>query len=342
MQIQIRNDPSVFDGLAEEWSNLLHRSVLDTLFVTTEWQGVWWKHFGADRDLRVLLFRDDDGVLQGIAPLYAFEQDGLEVVQLVGGVDVSDYLDFVVAKGWEGEVYDSLLRYLCNQAPPWDLLDLHNLPTQGPTLGGVLSQVHTQCIVGEPQKEEATPYIPLSGDWEAYLAALSKKQRHEIRRKLRRADREARTQWERLQSPERLEAEVEVFLSLHRASHPDKDAFMTPEMEGFFRDMARVTFAREWLNLYTLRLDDQPAASMWCFDYDNCLLVYNSGYDPVYRPELSSGIVLLSYCIQDAIDRGMVRFDFLRGDEPYKYRFGGVDSAVYRLVVQPPDRSGTA
>ena len=39
--------------------------------------------------------------------------------------------------------------------------------------------------------------------------------------------------------------------------------------------------------------------------------------------------------IRDRIDRGEKRFDFLRGDEPYKYEWGATDQLLYRLVIEP-------
>lgn len=336
IRVELRRDPAVFAELAEEWTTLLHRSAVDTIFLTPQWQAVWWKHFQAGRDLRVLLTHDDDGRLVGIAPFYAVEQDGQTLLQFVGGVEVSDYLDFIVVQGREEEAYRAFMRYLRDDAPPWDLLDLHCLPGHSPTRGSLFRQASVECCSEDvqAQPEEAAPYITLPHDWEAYLGTLDKKQRHEVRRKMRRAEAEAELRWYRVQEKSQLDANVEHFLTLHRASHPEKDAFMTAQMESFFRAMAAVTWEQGWLNLYLLWLDGRPAATMWCFDYGSDLLVYNSGYDPAWRYELSSGIVLLSYCIQEAIARGKERFDFMRGDEAYKYRFGAAEGAVYRLVVR--------
>ncbi len=338
IDVQLRGDEAVWDELAEEWDKLLQHSITNTLFLTPTWQKVWWRHFGAGLELRVLLARDEAGVLQGIAPLYVVEQDGRRLLQLVGGVDVSDYLDFIVAQGREEEVYRAFLCYLVGSVPGWDLLDLHCLPGGSPTRTGLICRVCSECCSqqAQAQQEEAAPYIPLPGDWESYLEKLDKKQRHEIRRKMRKAETEAKVRWYRLEDPAALDQEVDIFIRLHQASHPEKEAFMTPSMAAFFRDLAHATFARGQLSLYTLWFDEHPVASMWCFDYDRDLLVYNSGYDPTWRNDLSSGIVLLCYCIQDAIARGMERFDFMRGDEVYKYRFGATEAAVYHLVVVHP------
>jgi len=338
MHVERWTPADIFAELAEEWSALLGRAAVDTLFLTPQWQEVWWRHFGTDLQLALLLARDEEGTLQGIAPLYAQEEAGQRVLRFIGGVEVSDYLDLIVARGRENEVYRAFLEYLLAD-PSWDLLDLHCLPAASPT-SEALYRSCAECFPEDftLEPEESAPYIPLPESWEAYLASLDKKQRHEIRRKVRRASSEAEVHWSRLQDSAGLEEAVETFIRLHRASHPEKEAFMTPRMAAFFRDMARVTWEAGWLNLYTLWLDGRPSASMWCFDYGGDLLLYNSGFDPAWRPELSSGIVLLAFCLQDAIARRKRRFDFLRGGESYKYRFGAVDSVVYRLTIRHPCR----
>ena len=263
IHVELRRDPAVFSTLAEEWTALLQRSAVNTIFLTPQWQALWWEHFGAGRDLHVLLAWDDGG-LAGIAPFYAVEQGEQTLLQFVGGVDISDYLDFIVAPGREAEVYRALMLYLREEAPPWDLLDLHCLPGHSPTRAGLLCQACAECCAEDApaQPQEAALYIPLPDDWEVYLGSLDKKQRHEVRRKMRRAEAQSELRWYRVQEAAQLEENVENFLALHRASHPEKDAFMTPPMARFFRALARVTWAQGWLNLYLLWLDGRPAGAI--------------------------------------------------------------------------------
>jgi CelD/BcsL family acetyltransferase involved in cellulose biosynthesis len=63
-------------------------------------------------------------------------------------------------------------------------------------------------------------------------------------------------------------------------------------------------------------------------------MVYNSGLDPAVYGHLSPGIVLLARLVEYAIDTERTVFDFLRGDEPYKYDMGGQDTQVYRMEIR--------
>ena len=109
---------------------------------------------------------------------------------------------------------------------------------------------------------------------------------------------------------------------------------MTDEMQAYFRAVATVLAERGWLQLSFLDIGDRPAATYFCFDYHGEILVYNSGYDTSASPQLSPGWVLLAELIQHAIAAGRTRFDFLQGNEDYKFRFGGVAEPVHRMEIR--------
>jgi len=169
--------------------------------------------------------------------------------------------------------------------------------------------------------------IDLPATWDEYLMMLSKRQRHEVRRKLRKADAEVETRFFVVGPDQDLQEAMETFIELHQKSTPEKDQFMDPQMQGFFFDVAQVLQRQGWLQLCFVEMDGVPAASLLNFDYGDDILVYNSGYDPAQFRHRS---------IEQAIALGRRRFDFLRGDEVYKYRFGAHDTKVRRLLIARP------
>jgi len=334
MRVETYTGPGGFDALAGEWNDLLKQSALDTLFLTWEWQKTWWEHLG-EGDLFLIALRDDQGRLAGIAPLYrTTAASGERKLSIVGCVDVSDYLDLLVARGREWDVYHALLDYLGSaEMAGWDVVEFCNVPEVSPA-----HRVLAEIAVGHGYAfrtavEDVCPLIDLPASWDEYLASLDKKQRHEIRRKVRRLEGEADVRWYIVGQEQDLAEEIEAFIELHQKSSVDKDDFMDEPMKSFFRAMAHVLQPLGWLQLAFIEIDGQKAASMLNFDYQDTIMVYNSGYDPQRYAHMSPGIVLLTYCIQHAIALGRARFDFLRGDEPYKYRFGARDTRVYRLTL---------
>jgi CelD/BcsL family acetyltransferase involved in cellulose biosynthesis len=334
LRVEVHEDASAFPELQREWNGLLQRSGTNTIFLTWEWQRTWWNWYGEESRLCILAVWDGPELV-GVAPLHArSSSEGRGALQLVGGTELSDYLDVImVADEREAAVYRALWDFLSSEyGRAWDVLDLHNIPALSPTLrilpalGGASANVEVTSVV-----EEVCPIINLPSSWDGYLALLSKKQRHEIRRKVSKASREAAVRWYYVDDSVSLDEEVEDFVMLHRKSGAHKKAFMDERAQGFFREIAGVAFERGWLRLASLIINDVKAASMFCFEFDNAFLVYNSGYDPDLYPSLSTGIVLLAHCIRDAIERGLKVFDFLRGEEEYKYRFGGVRTEIHNL-----------
>ncbi len=336
MKAEVYRDSTAFEHLRPQWNPLLRQSVTDRIFLSWEWQATWWKHLG-EGELHLLTLLTDSGTLVGIAPLCKISsQSGERAFRWVGCVDVSDYLDVIALPGYERALYDALLDYLASpDSGPWNYADLCNIHQRSPTHQTLTELAQERGLHARSEIQDVCPAICLPDTWDSYLESLDGKQRHEIRRKVRRIQREADTRWTIVRDPALLDEAIDVFIQLHKASDPEKHSFMTEQMTEFFYEMCRAVFDANWLRLAFIEVNGDAAATMLNFDYNNEILVYNSGYDPDKYASLSPGIVLLAYCIQNAIESGKSRFDFLRGDEEYKYRFGAVGTTIHRVMMSP-------
>ncbi|HYB41448.1 MAG TPA: GNAT family N-acetyltransferase [Candidatus Methylomirabilis sp.] len=315
-------------GLDEErWNGLLDRSKLPSVFLTWQWQNGWARAFAGDRPLQ-LLSVTDGGSLVGLLPLYE-EQPG--TLRLLGGVDVSDYLDVIAAAGREEEVWQALLQHRAAQPVEWDL---HAIRAESLTLTLVPALAGALGLRAEAKLEERCPVLHLPASWDEYLGGLSGKDRHELRRKIRKLERELPGVVVRShRSAEGWDEALGQFLRLHRLSKVGKARFMDERMERFFRDTTQALAAAGWARLWFL--DDAatgPVASFLCLEYAGTVGLYNSGFDPVHSA-LAPGIVLLAHAIRDAIERGIPTFDFLRGEEPYKRGFGPTPEDLFNLRI---------
>lgn len=341
MQLKIIHTSEELDEIAGEWNTLLSDSAIHVPFLRHEYISTWWQTLGGgewhDGNLYVITARQPDGRLAGIAPLFFTEnREGLPALMLLGSIEISDYLDVIARPEDLPTFLAALMEHLSgDQAPPWQVLDLYNILENSPTLP-VLQAVARNC--GWRYAQEALqhcPYIPLPGDWETYLAGIDKKQRHEVRRKLRRAEEQAgAVRWYIASDAASLEAEIESFLSL-MAQDAEKERFLTGIMRSQMRSSILAAFQAGWLQLAFLEIEGQKAAGYLNFDYAGHIWVYNSGINLAYR-ELSPGWVLLGYLLQWANQNKRVAFDFMRGNEDYKYRFGAVDRQVVRARILHP------
>jgi CelD/BcsL family acetyltransferase involved in cellulose biosynthesis len=324
------------DHLRDEWNRLLRWSASDTVFMTWEWQQVWWKHFGpkADDSMFLITLRDVDGELAGLWPLYD-EAPGRRPrhLRVIGSPRGSDYLDLIARRGQERAVYEAALDFLIGR-DDWESIEVTNIRAGSPTLEVLAPLAEERGLGVEIEPVTVCPGIALPEGWELYLGQLSRKQRHEMRRKLRRANQGTQhVEWTLSDDPQTLAQDMEIYFELFQKSSYVKEEYLDDQRREFFKDMAAVMLKAGWLYLSFLAVNDEKVASMFCFDYGEAISVYNSGFDPQRYRNLSPGIVLLCYCIQDAIERGYPFFDFLRGDEEYKYRCGAIDQVISRLTI---------
>lgn len=329
MEIVCWRDERAFEVLHSAWEELHARSHTATIFNSVTFARLWWHHFGTPGALQLWAVWHE-GALVGIAPLYeTTSASGEPVLRFLGGLDVSDYLDVVTEPGQEAAVVAALLAGWAD-APCCCPIELHSLRHASPTREAFLRLAPDVRFAASETWEEVCPVITLPSSWDAYLGQLDSKQRRELRRKLRKAGQEALISWYRVPAAA-LEEEMAHFFALHARSGADKAAFMTPAMRAFFSDLANAFAARGWLDLCFLLVDGQPAATYMAFLFRNEVLLYNSGFDGEASDALSPGWLLLCYHIEQAIAEGRVRYDFLRGDEEYKYRFGARSEPLYAV-----------
>ncbi len=337
MQTEIYTTAEAFDVLAGEWNAVLQQSSSNTLFLTNEWQKTWWQYLG-DGELRVLAFRDPSSgsgnTLAGIAPLF-FEENALGSVEvaLVGCKEVSDYLDFIFAKGQEAACFQAVIDYLKgSDAPAWHTLGFCNIIEHSPTLAVFKDMLDAEGWHAVATFEDVCPVVALPATFDDYLAKLDGKERRELQRKLRRATEDVAITF--ATDKAMLDKDMDDFLALMKASMVSKTGFMTPRMERFFKAAARVMLDAGWLQLSFLEVEGQRAATYLNFIYDNAVLVYNSGLDPQKFSYLSPGQVLVARLIEKAIQDQHRAFDFLQGNEEYKYKLGGQDVKLFTLSAR--------
>jgi CelD/BcsL family acetyltransferase involved in cellulose biosynthesis len=323
----------------EEWNGLLDKSITHVPFLRYEYLNVWWQTRGGgewplDAQLAIITAREGERLV-GVAPLFAATWDGKPSLLLLGSIEISDYLDLIVAAENVDAFALELLRFLkdgANGLPAWERLDLYNVLETSPSLPALRSAAEAAGADYHHEPFRPSLTITLPGNWDTYLASIDKKQRHEIRRKMRRAySGEKPVHWFIAKDPDAIDGQIEDFLHLMELD-PDKASFLTPPMRENFRRTVRCAFDEDCLLLAFLEVDGHKAAAYLSFDYLDQLWVYNSGMDFHYT-EYSPGWVLLGELLKWANENSRKAFDFMRGDEDYKFRFGAKKRDVMRVSL---------
>jgi len=335
MDFTLHNNLSELDPT--DWNTLLSESISDVPFLRHEYLTAWWDTHGGGEWPQaelVLISACENDKLIGVAPLFLAEHDGRRALMLLGSIEISDYLDLIVRADDLSRFLSGLLDFLASDsAPAWSAIDWYNLPDDSPSLASLEAESAKRGWTLNQEPFRPSLYVPLPGDFEEYLMNIDKKQRHEIRRKIRRAESyEQEVRWYIVSDESTLDSEIDALLALMANDH-HKQEFLTEVMRTQMRASVHAAFKAGWLQLAFMEVDGQKAAGYLNFDYGNRIWVYNSGLDFEFG-ELSPGWVLLGYLLQWANDNGRREFDFMRGDEDYKYKFGGVKRNVMRVKME--------
>lgn len=266
----------------------------------------WWTHRGGDGELQLI----DSGL--GLVPLC--RQDG--VLRFVGEADLIDYRSPL------GNDSAEMISAHLESVEPGTPIHFDSLPSEAAAAVG--AGFEAAGITVQRSQHDLTAVVSLPGSYSDWLHSLGRKQRHEVRRKQRRFERAGgKPTLTRFEGQEATAA----FAALHRKAGGDKGAFMTEGMEAYFAALHQNAGGR----IDVLEgPDGGPIAAAFGFEDDGAYYLYNSAYEPS-AAYLSPGIVLVTSLIRSAVRSGKHTFDFLKGDEMYKFRLGAVARPLYEF-----------
>ncbi|HEX5314269.1 MAG TPA: GNAT family N-acetyltransferase [Gammaproteobacteria bacterium] len=311
-------------SLRDPWSELLRASASNGIFLTWEWLVHWWQQLGHVRGrLRVLVVRRAGRII-AIAPLIERErQPGrlwpFRTLEFMGMGSVgSDYLDFLVRAGEEAPAVAALTDRLARERT---VFEFRRVAAGSPMVLRVARRLEERGWTVTEGVEEACPYVRLEGhDWESYLASLGSAHRQNLRRCLRRIERDFEPVFEEVETEAQRSACLKVFENLHRQrwdARGGSDALTGEAVMRFHDTFSRLALERGWLRLSVLRLSGRPAAAVYAFCYANVVHYYQAGFDPAFR-RYSVGLAAMGLGIRAAIAQGLGEYDLLHGAEAYK------------------------
>ena len=365
-----------------EWERLHALTPAATPFSRWTFHRAWWDGYGgsAHEQYLAVVARDDPERLRGIVPLmHRHEVEATDsatastlrhgpAAPLTGVPPTAkavffaasyhaDYATVLSAPDDLPGVARALVATLAGPpepshgSEPWEIVDLRRLRADDPAADALEAAFRAVvddagwCLLREREDVCPTVELPVGADWDGFLAALGKKERHEVRRKLRRAEAAGEVRLAFVADPA---AAVDGFIALHQARWGADGLF--PDSEGgrrsrrFLESLAALEGPGGALEIGFVTVGGRRVAAVAGFDDGTTISYYNAGADPAAR-DLSPGVLAVSLYLQAALARGRRAFDFLRGQEPYKYEWGARDVPVDRLLVwrtvgQGPDGGG--
>jgi dTDP-4-amino-4,6-dideoxygalactose transaminase/CelD/BcsL family acetyltransferase involved in cellulose biosynthesis len=316
-QLRVERAGSI-DELRDEWDALAEDAA--NVFATPDWTSCWSRHFLRGRSLELLAFRSSSGRLVAVLPLYEPCARPLRILRVAGHGPGED------------------LGPVC--APADRVRVARALPQALERLGAQL--VLAEQISREPGwsgligarvlRTEGSPVVRFGGlSWEQFLALRSRGLRKELRRQQARLERDHAARY-RLGggTPDELERDLDELFALHAARWRNGSRFLGHAR--FHRDFAGIARERGWLRLSFLEADGHAVAASYGFRYAGVEFDYQGGRDPSWT-SASVGMLLVAHSIRSALEDGLREYRFLRGDEPYKYRFADRDPGLETFAI---------
>lgn len=335
MRVEIVSTTPALESLEKDWNDLCAQSSADSVYLTWEWLQSWWEVYGdAQRCLHVILIRDDAGPLLAIAPFCVKTEQrfGLRknVLQFLGtGEDSKDevcsnYLD-VVARENASEAVALIVRHLADGLAKgwWDELDFKSVAQESVFLRSLQeSSVFKGLTVTAPQP---CAVISLPDRYEDYFTGLSKKWRDQLKRGNKELATLGQIVWQTASSGDELNSLFAEFKDLHQRkweAQGSEGLFSSARFSRFHEQILRRFGPKGWVSVRMLKVNGQSAAASYKLEYRGCVYFYLPALNKEIRTKVGLGILERSVDIEDAIKRGMKRYDFYKAKEgSYKWHF---------------------
>jgi CelD/BcsL family acetyltransferase involved in cellulose biosynthesis len=307
-----------FESIRDEWSSLADGS--GNIFATWQWAATWWRHFGRKGRLLLTACQDEERRLVGLLPLYLWSARPVRVARFIGH-HAGDQLGPICLAADRARVAAALRELIA--VASLDVLLGEQVAA---------SEHWSERLGGRVLSREASPVLNLAGrTWEDYLSCRSRNFREQVGRRERKLIRERKLHFRLADDPNRLSTDLDVLFRLHRERWAGARTNFS-QREAFHREFAALALRCGWLRLWLAELEGEPAAAWYGFRLAGVESYYQAGRSAA-ADSTSIGFVLLAHSIREAFVNGMEEYRFLRGGEPYKFRFADSDAGLETIAV---------
>jgi CelD/BcsL family acetyltransferase involved in cellulose biosynthesis len=343
MKTRIITDWSELDNLKEEWNTLLTKTHANSIFLTWEWIQSWRAVVGDKVNLFIVIVRNSDNRLVGIVPFYQYHLTLLNLFNfkalriLADHATSSEYPDWIVSPDCESEVLSAITGALLNADDDWDLIWMPRVSGWSHAFERITTATKNAGMLVHSRKTVFS-YIPLPKSISEYEARFSSKRRQQLKRNKRKLLSKPGVDILRCQNHSQLPEFTNALFDLHhqrRMQLNDPGAFIRkPAKSEFYKQFLPKALDNGWLRFSALTQDNHIQAVQVGYAYNGDFLQIQEGLNPDYVNGV--GNVLRHINIEQCIEEGLSKYDFLGGFTEHKRRWGATKRIGYDLLIGYP------
>ena len=325
MEVSLCTSSAGFDALMDEWNEAVLASESANPFLSHNWLSKWWLFFGGNKELAIVLVRDNGLLVGGMACYVTRVRIPLacRVLRLCGDTDVSsEFLGPMARRGYERAVVQSVTNFLHGDVVLWDIFHAVDMDQEA---GGALQLLAVWgerygCLQLVEFNDNLCMYIDLPKRWEEYWDELGKRKKRTFSRLDRRLQDEGEVTFCTAKDVDPVGLGFEAAWKLYgdvMLSTGRKNSETFNHQARFLETFWKESILSGWADATFVLLQGRPVAFLYYLTNGTSYYLYKTGYD-FELSRFSVGASVFLQTIRQGIEVGMERVEFLRGGHDYK------------------------
>jgi len=311
----------------QDWEGLLRETAGASFFQSLDWLEVYWRHFGAEQRLRVLVVLGADRPL-GILPLVVRKESGRVGRLRVLTFPLHAWGSFYGPLGPDPELTLAAGLEHVRQTPrDWDIFELRWQGAPGTDPALARRAMRAAGFQAYPTVWDHAAIVEMNGAWESYWSARGGawlRRFHHAERKLSEQGEVSHVRYRPLGRPhddgsprwDLYDACEEIARRSWQGGATDGTTLSHDAVRGFLRQSHEAAAAAGAVDLNLLLIDGAPVAFVYGYCHRGYVYGLRRGYD-AQRCRAGAGNVLLAHTLRDG---------FARGDRIYDMGVGSLES----------------
>ena len=307
------------------WNKTIEKATTNNVFLTYEWLTCWLQIYATDGNQFIICIKENDSVI-ALAPLIIVRHNELGVplrrLQFIG-YRSCDYIDFIIIKDKE-ECMELIFEYVNKNNHKWDYGEFLHLSEESDNLDYIRKTLISRNQWFKLRKDCISPFIMIQSDIETFLKHKKSGLRYDLKKGEKDLENLGKLAFSKITNQKDALNELPTFFDLLSKREELVGRQGTHQSKKELQEIFKLYIADDnmWgsINFCKLSIDNKSIAYHFGFEYNKKLYFYKPTFDIIYLRQ-SPGKLLIKKLIEYAYENDFDEFDFLRGDEPYKFQW---------------------